>query len=108
MRPHDREQFIRDLRRCLSEDQLIVSDLARWLDRPVATVFTWIYKGRLPSGPGFEDAHRRLAVLNRLIKERKPKSIISPIASPSERIRIMSELKHAHLYRGVSAPHPAD
>lgn len=57
-----RSTFPDRLKRAASRGDLTVSDLARWFDRPRATVNTWI-NGRTPFGPGgrrAEDDLRRL------------------------------------------------
>ena len=46
------------------------SDLARWFERPRATVDTWL-KGRVPWGPQARRAEKRLAMLELSIKKRK-------------------------------------
>jgi hypothetical protein len=39
------------LRFCMDRGNLTIADLARWLERPHATVSTWIQEGREPRGP---------------------------------------------------------
>ena len=39
------------LRSCMERGNLTIADLARWLERPHATVSTWVNDGRVPGGP---------------------------------------------------------
>lgn len=57
------------LRAAIRDTGMTVSDLARWFDRPRATVNTWV-EGRIPWGPQAPRAERRLALLELSIKKR--------------------------------------
>lgn len=72
MKRHSANPFQERLRRCLDQGNLRIADLARWLERPNATVSTWVNKGRLPSGPAMEMAwlEARLKTLEKRIKTR--------------------------------------
>lgn len=50
------------LGRCIAGGDLTISDLARWFDRPRATVNTWV-NGRTPFGPSSRIAVLRLDLL---------------------------------------------
>ena len=52
------DDFCDRLRKCVSKADLTTADLARWFDRPFATVRTWV-NGRTPRGPA-----GRLAEIN--------------------------------------------
>lgn len=52
---------------CMQNGVLTISDLARWFDRPRATVNTWVL-GRTPYGPSKNVADRALLLLEMRIK----------------------------------------
>jgi len=60
--------FTERLDRCRIWGDLTPSDLARWFDRPRATVNTWL-NGRTPFGPPARVANRRLALLEDRIRK---------------------------------------
>jgi hypothetical protein len=62
--------FTARLVRAAEITDMTTSDLARWFDRPRATVNTWL-KGRTPWGPQAKLAVKRLALLEFSIKSRK-------------------------------------
>ncbi len=62
--------FTTRLVRCAEVTDMTTSDLARWFDRPRATVNTWL-KGRTPWGPQAKRALKRLDLLEFSIKARK-------------------------------------
>jgi hypothetical protein len=62
--------FTTRLARCAKVTGMTTSDLARWFDRPRATVNTWL-KGRTPWGPQAKRAEKHLALLEYSVKERK-------------------------------------
>jgi hypothetical protein len=62
--------FSTRLVRAAEVTDMTCSDLARWFDRPRATVNTWL-KGRIPWGPQARGAERRLVMLETSIKNRK-------------------------------------
>lgn len=47
---------------CMERGDLTISDLARWFDRPRATVNTWVL-GRVPYGPSGRVAEHDLSLL---------------------------------------------
>jgi len=57
------------LNRAMRQTDMTCSDLARWFDRPRATVNTWLL-GRIPWGPQAKLAVKRLELLERSIKSR--------------------------------------
>ncbi len=59
------------LRRCQVDGDMTISDLARWFDRPRATVNTWITKGRTPFGPAGRQAITDLAKLEAAIARKR-------------------------------------
>ncbi len=62
--------FTTRLVHCAEVTDMTTSDLARWFDRPRATVNTWL-KGRTPWGPQAKRALKRLDLLEFSIKARK-------------------------------------
>ena len=56
--------------RCAKITGMTASDLARWFDRPRATVNTWL-QGRTPWGPQAKRAVKHLELLEFSIKSRK-------------------------------------
>lgn len=65
-------RFTKRLEACQAVTQMTVSDLARWFDRPRATVNTWL-NGRTPFGPPAAIAEQRLAMLEWSVKKRAAK-----------------------------------
>ena len=63
------DTFTKRLVRCAKAADLTTSDLARWFDRPRATVATWI-AGRTPWGPQARTAEKHLILLEDSIKRR--------------------------------------
>lgn len=61
--------FTERLERCVKATDMTVSDLARWFDRPRATVNTWL-NGRTPFGPPARIAEKRLVLLEFSVKTR--------------------------------------
>lgn len=64
--------FQQRLRRCVERGNLTVSDLARWFDRPYATVRSWLAAGREPSGGPVtvRRAQSRLEALEQAVRDR--------------------------------------
>jgi len=62
--------FTQRLVRAATLTDMTTSDLARWFDRPRATVNTWL-QGRTPWGPQAKLAVKRLDLLERSLRERK-------------------------------------
>lgn len=56
------QTFTARLMVCMKRTEMTVSDLARWFDRPRATVNTWLC-GRTPFGPAAPLALKKLAQL---------------------------------------------
>jgi hypothetical protein len=63
------DDFTARLTRCAKQTEMTPSDLARWFDRPRATVNTWL-QGRTPWGPQASLALRKLQMLENSIKKR--------------------------------------
>jgi hypothetical protein len=61
--------FTTRLKKCVSITGMTVSDMARFLRVPRATVNTWLL-GRVPYGPKAKYAAERLALLEKSIKTR--------------------------------------
>ena len=80
------------LQDCLTRGNLRVSDLARWLERPRATVSTWL-EGREPSGPAVDMSciESKLWLLEKLIRSRKGFPV--PRLSPTDRISYLERIK---------------
>lgn len=64
--------FTERLEACQTVTQMTVSDLARWFDRPRATVNTWL-NGRTPFGPPAKLAEQKLALLEWSVRQRAKK-----------------------------------
>lgn len=64
------DKFYKRLLWCQRHSAMTVSDLARWFDRPRATVNTWL-NGRVPFGPQGPLAQKRLLLLQLSIRSRK-------------------------------------
>jgi hypothetical protein len=84
--------FAKRLQRAMRGGNLTVADLARWLDRPHATVRCWTL-GTEPSGAPLdvEHAHQMLALLERMIARK----IVFPLPRMStvERARKLAEVR---------------
>lgn len=63
-------EFTTRLARCAKAADMTTSDLARWFERPRATVSTWL-AGRTPWGPQQRLAFERLGLLEDSIARRK-------------------------------------
>jgi hypothetical protein len=61
--------FTERLVRCAKFGDLTPSDLARWFDRPRATVNTWL-NGRTPSGPSGRVAEHDLDLLEVMVRNK--------------------------------------
>ena len=72
---------------------LRIADLARWFDRPHATVSTWVKEGRQPSGgpTDVEHFHALLNLLEQLISKKKGFPV--PRLSPARRIEHVSGIR---------------
>lgn len=82
--------FSERIGRCVKRGDLTVSDLARWFDRPRATVNTWL-RGRTPYGPSGRKALADLEALERAIDERGGAFPIPVALTWQERIAYLSE-----------------
>jgi hypothetical protein len=58
-----RPTFTERLKKCVSKADLTGADIARWFDRPRATVDTWLNLGRSPMGPAGDAAYADLLML---------------------------------------------
>ena len=81
------------LKRAMRGGNLTVADLARWLDRPHATVRSWVEDGREPSGAPLdvEHAHQMLGLLEQLIA--KKLGFPLPRLTTRERARRMADVR---------------
>jgi ABC-type hemin transport system ATPase subunit len=84
--------FSARLKKVMRGGNLTVADLARWLDRPHATVRCWTL-GTEPSGAPLdvEHAHQMLALLERMIARRIAFPL--PRLSAAERARKLAEVR---------------
>ena len=64
------KDFPGKLQQCMTRGDLTVSDLARWFDRPRATINTWV-NGRTPYGPAGRLAFEDLEALQLAIRNRR-------------------------------------
>lgn len=89
------EEFGTRLRKVSAAGNLTIADLARWLDRPHATVSVWYKNGREPRGgpQDKEHAHAMLGVLEALVKQRKGFPV--PRMSPVKRIEYLRGVRRA-------------
>jgi transposase-like protein len=78
--------FQQRLRRCVERGNLTVSDLARWFDRPYATVRSWLAAGREPSGGPVtvRRAYERLAALEQVVRDQSLRDL--PMRQRAERL----------------------
>ena len=76
---------------------LTVADLARWFDRPHATVRTWVQDGIEPGGGPIDIKHTQelLGLLEALIKRKKGFPV--PRLSPQKRIAHIRQIRAAVL-----------
>lgn len=72
---------------------LHVADLARWFDRPDATVRGWVERGTKPGGGPIDKAHAAalLGLLEVLVKQKRGFPI--PRLSPSKRIEHLMHIR---------------
>jgi hypothetical protein len=64
------QDFSKALAQCMKRGDMTVSDLARWFDRPRATINTWV-NGRTPYGPSGRLAFRLLELLQSSIRNKQ-------------------------------------
>ena len=58
------KQFVQRLTTVADQRSLTAGDLALWLGRPRATVYSWLFMGHLPvAGPVLVECERRLTLL---------------------------------------------
>lgn len=90
------------LKWCMAEGNLVLSDLARWLARPVPTVKGWVDKGRQPGGGPIDQQHvmALLGLLETLI--RKKKGFPVPRLGPQERIAHIAKIRQAMMTATLS------
>lgn len=90
------------LKACQQDGNLMIADLARWFDRPHATVRSWINDGRAPGGGPVdrEHAERLLALLELLIRQRHGFPV--PRLTPRARIEHLREIRQAMLSEAFS------
>lgn len=62
--------FEKRLEDCMRRGDMTISDLARWFDRPRATINTWV-TGRTPYGPSSRLAEERLWLLEYCIRNKR-------------------------------------
>lgn len=86
--------FKERLEYCQRAGNMTIADLARWFDRPHATVRSWILQGVEPGGGPIDIEHARqlLGLLEMLI--RKERGFPVPRLSPQKRIAYVKELRH--------------
>lgn len=84
--------FQKRLHNVLQRGNLRTADLARWFDRPHATVSEWIKNGREPTGgpKDVEQIFDRLERLEHLIEHTQKFPL--PRLSPSQRIQYLGKL----------------
>ena len=87
--------FQQRLKKVMAGGNLRVADLARWFERPHATVRCWVEDGREPGG-GPQDAaavHRMLKSLETLVKGNRVFPV--PRLAPKERIRYLAAIRRS-------------
>ena len=84
--PKNAGAFQQRLRRCVERGNLTVSDLARWFDRPYATVRCWFVVGREPAGGPVtaRRAYERLAALEQVVRDQSLRDL--PMRQRAERL----------------------
>lgn len=84
---HDR------LRAAQKRGNLRVADLARWFERPHATVNEWVRHARQPTGApnDLEFVHKALDALEKMIEQKRGFPI--PRLSPGKRIEYLRAMK---------------
>ena len=80
----------------MTAGNLRVSDLARWFDRPHATVSTWVKEGREPTGTPTDVGHffAFLGLLEKLIKTKRGFPV--PHLSQGKRIKYIMLIRLPH------------
>ena len=87
------KSFKARLASCQRAGNLHVADLARWFDRPHATVRGWVENGTLPGGGplDIEHAHSMLDLLEVLVKQKRGFPI--PRMAPRKRIEHLMHIR---------------
>ena len=96
-------EFSKRLGDCIRRTDMTTSDLARWFDRPRATVNTWV-NGRTPFGPAAKKANQRLEMLELSIRTRPEYYPVPPEQNWTDRERYVRGMyDDAKRHFGVSA-----
>ena len=84
--------FQQRLQRCRERLNLTVADLARWFDRPYATVRSWLTEGWEPGdGPVTQDRmEQRLVRLERVVRDKSAELRHLPMRERAERLQQLS------------------
>jgi transposase-like protein len=84
--PKNSGAFQQRLRRCVERGNLTVSDLARWFNRPYATVRSWLIAGREPAGGPVtvRRAYERLSALEQVVRDQSLSDL--PMRQRAERL----------------------
>jgi hypothetical protein len=99
--------FTTELRKAKKGGDLTISDLARWFDRPRATVHTWL-AGRTPTGPAAVVARSDLLRLQWAIEEDHGFPV-PPRLVHRHRVKYITDVRNAitKLYR-IPRAYPPD
>jgi hypothetical protein len=91
------------LRYCRVQGNMTVSDIARWLDRPRATVETW-FRGRVPATYYADEVDQKLSFLEAALARgfRVPGGL-----GWSDRIKVVVEQRDGKRHNHVSKNDPA-
>lgn len=85
---------------CMKWGGLTISDLARWFDRPRATVNTWVL-GRTPYGPSKNPADRALMLLEFRIKAKNGFPVPADLSWKKRAVYIRSQRNDAERHTRV-------
>jgi hypothetical protein len=88
-----RSDFSHRLRVVLKKGNLRTADLARWFEKPHATVAEWVKKGRNPTAAphDLEFIIEMLETLEKLVEQKRGFPV--PRMRPSQRIEYMEAVK---------------
>jgi hypothetical protein len=89
------------LRSILERGNLTVSDLARWLDRPWATVNSWVNEGREPTGTVMDLAYLKAELKHLEHRIKMGEGFPVPSLSQSERAAYLLKAR-SHRQRAPS------
>lgn len=89
--------FQQRLKKVMAGGNLRVADLARWFERPHATVTSWVKDGYEPAGGAIDvgTIQWRLKILERLVRGKRKFPV--PRLSPKARITYIENIRQAQV-----------